>query len=277
MSDPMLEKLIRFQHPDRVLGFARPLTDQTLASIFGTDEETYRATLSDIEVQRANAVNALAADPAVHADLLSVPFVRGAHIVAVGESTTADRLSWFEILRTLLDAERPDLELRFDNLAITGATTTQVLAGLPAIRRQSADWVFCMLGSNDSQRFDSADGPQLVTRAETLRNLRELRARSLPDETSRWVWVTPTPVDESLVADFTFFRIAGITWTNADLSDLSKAFSELTDDLVIDSAPAVAATGGDPAFIEDGVHPSIATQAALASRVLAALGERALR
>ncbi len=273
MSDAMLEKLVRFQQPGRALGFARELTDQTLAAIFGTDEESYRATLAELEAQRTSAVSILAADPVVRADLLGAPFEEGAHIVAVGESTTADRLSWFEILHALFDAERPELHLRFGNLAITGATTTQVLAGVPNIRRQAADWVFCMLGSNDSQRFGSPDGPQLVTRAETLRNLRELRARSLPGENSRWVWVTPTPVEESLVIAFPFFHAAGITWTNADLTDLSVAYSQM-DDRVVDSAPAVAAAG-DHAFIEDGVHPSLATQTALASLVLAALNNSA--
>lgn len=275
MTNPMLEKLIRFQHPGRVLGYAGEVTDQTLANIFGTDEETYRTMLTSIDIQRDGAVTMLAADPDVRADLLRVPFTRGAHIVAVGESTTADRLSWFEILSALLQAERPDLDLRLDNLAVSGATTTQSLASVPSIRRQSADWIFCMLGSNDSQRFGSSDGPRLVSRDESSRNLREIRARAVPGNASRWVWVAPTPVDESLVARFPFFRAAGITWTNTDLAYGAQDYAEM-DDLVIESAPAVAAAG-ESAFIEDGVHPTLATQTVLASRVLAVLSGRVSR
>lgn len=62
MSDPMLEKLIRFQRPDRVLGYARRLSDTTLAALFGTDEPTYRATLADLDARRAATVRALASD-----------------------------------------------------------------------------------------------------------------------------------------------------------------------------------------------------------------------
>lgn len=271
MSNPMMEKLFRFQHPERALAFARGLTDETLAGIFGTGLETYRATLSDIENERARAMNDLAADPDVQEDLRRVPFAHADHIVAIGESTTADRLSWFEILATLLHAARPDLELRFDNLAVSGATTTQTLASAPNVRRQEADWVFCMLGSNDAQRFGSADGPRLVTRTETARNLREIRHRA-DEGQSRWIWVVPTPMDEALVAAFPYFRAAGITWTTADAEHLAGLYAEM-DDPVIETAHAVAAVG-DRAFMDDGAHPTLATHARIAASVLAALAER---
>lgn len=271
MNNLMMEKLIRFQHPERALAFARGLTDETLAGIFGTDPETYRATLSDIEEERASAVSALAADPDVQHDLRRVPFAHANHIVAVGESTTADRMSWFEILAALLYAERPDLDLRFDNLAVSGATTTQMLAGVSNVRRQEADWIFCMLGNNDAQRFGSPDGARLVTRDETARNLREIRNRSLDDQ-GEWVWVVPTPVDEARVAAFPFFGAAGITWTNADAAYLADLYSEM-DDLVIATSEAVVETG-EQAFMDDGVHPTLATHARIAASVLAALAER---
>ncbi|MDH6680639.1 acyl-CoA thioesterase-1 [Rhodococcus sp. LBL1] len=273
MINPMLEKLIRFQRPERALPYAQNLSVRTLSGIFGTDEDQYRAVLEALDVQRAEVAARLAADPRISAHLEKVPFERGAHVVAIGESTTADRLSWFEILRTTLETQRPDLELRFTNLAVAGATSTQMLAAVPAIRRQRADWMFCMLGANDSQRLGSIDGPQLVTRQETIRNLTELRAQAFPGDDSRWVWVTPTPVDETLVATFPFFRDAGISWTNADLSLLAAAILDTTD-LVVDSTPAVPEAH---AFTEDGLHLGIATQEALAARILEALSEGGLR
>ena len=285
MTAPMLDKLIRFQHPGRVFGFAQNLTDQTMAAIFGVDHPQYQSVLAELDGQRSAAAVRLAADPQVRADLHNVAVKKDAHVVAIGESTTADRLSWFELLRTLFDTERPDLGLRFDNLAVAGATTTQVLARLPEIRRQSADVLFCMLGANDAQRFgthnvdpqhgDTGAGPRLVTAAETHRNLRELRARALPNAASCWVWVTPTPVNEALVAAFPFFRTAGISWANADIAETSASLIA-TDDLVIDSAPVVTAASAEP-LLEDGVHPRLATQEALAARVVAALAKAATR
>jgi acyl-CoA thioesterase-1 len=270
VNNPLLDKLVRFQHPDRVLPFARGLSDQTLASIFGTDETSYRTTLERLGSQVAHAASELAADPGVRADLARVPFEVGAHIVALGESTTADRLSWFEILRALLERERPELQLRFDNLAVTGSTTTQALASVPAIRRQSADWIVCLLGTNDSQRLGDSPGVLLVSRPESLRNLNELRAQASGEKKAHWTWITPTPVDEARVAQFPFFRSGGISWANADIAALAGALPELGD-AVVDSAAAVAAAGAD-AFEDDGIHVGIATHAALAALVLRSLG-----
>ncbi len=273
MINPMLEKLIRFQRPERVLPYAQNLNVPTLSGIFGTDEDQYRAVLEALDIQRTEAAARLAADPQVSAHIEKLPFEHGARIVAIGESTTADRLSWFEIMRATLDTQRPDLELRFTNLAVAGATSTQMLAAVPAIRGQSADWMFCMLGGNDSRRLGAADGPPLVTRQETLRNLTALRAQAFPGDNARWVWVTPTPVDETQVAAFPFFRSAGITWTNADLASLAAAIADLPG-LVVDSTPAAS---GPHASTEDGLHLGIASQEALAARVLEALSEGGLR
>jgi acyl-CoA thioesterase-1 len=269
MTNPMLEKLVRFQHPDRSLGYARNLSDDTLAALFGTDAATYRAALDEIDAQRTQAARTLAADPSVAALLKRLPFQRGQRIVAIGESTTADRLSWFEILGTLIGTERPDLELRFGNLAVAGATTTQTLAAVPSIRRQVGDWVFCMLGTNDLQRFGSPDGPRLVSESETLRNLRELRARAELAADARWVWLTPTPVDDAAIDAFPFFGGAGIYWRNKDVQELSAALPTAGDSLI----QTASAAGAPDAFLDDGVHPSLATQQRLASLVLAALAE----
>lgn len=271
VSNPMLEKLVRFQRPEQLLPFARQLSERIVADIFGVEEAEYRSVLETLDGLRTAAADRIAEDPDSGPRLRNVSFRHGAHLVALGESTTADRLSWFEILRTLLEKHRPELELRFTNLAVSGATTTQVLATLPSIRRQAADWTFCMLGSNDSQRYAGAGGPLLVSRDETLRNLTELRTRALPHDDASWVWITPTPVDEERIAEFPYFSGPGITWRNADLRALARS-QGTGDDLVVDGARAVPASGAGPdALAEDGLHPGTATQERLAVQVLEAL------
>ncbi|NEN04992.1 SGNH/GDSL hydrolase family protein [Diaminobutyricibacter tongyongensis] len=266
MVDPLLEKLVRFQHPERSLGYVRALSDETLASLFGTDTGTYREAVAQLDAQRAEAVRRLAARQDVREVLQHPPFERGQAVVATGESTTADRLSWFELIAALFDAERPNLELRFENLAVAGSTTTQALAGVSALRRASGDWVFCMLGGNDSQRFGGATGTRLVSSAETVRNLRALRDLAQRDE-ANWVWLSPTPVDEELVAQFRYFQLAGITWTNEDARGLAAELSALGG-AVIDAFDAEPVA--EP-FLDDGVHPSLSAQESLAVHVLTAL------
>ena len=269
MNNPMLEKLVRFQRPDQALSFAPNLDARTVASIFGTDEPDYRRVAEDLDQRRAAAVARIAGSPTTDELLRALPFEPNAHLVAIGESTTADRLSWFEVLRTLLDTHRPDLRLRFTNLAVSGATTTQALAMLPAIRRYEPDWVFCMLGTNDSQRLAAPDGPLLVSPEETRRNLTQLRARALPNNTGSWVWLTPTPIDEARVARFPFFAGSGIGWNNADLDELTRTLPT-GNDLVVTTSTAFSDTTSD-ALADDGLHPSAAIQEALATQVLGVL------
>ena len=273
MTNPMLEKLVRFQRPENVMPFAPRPDARTLAAIFGAGEDEYRSVVDDIDRRRLDAAERIAASPAAESHLQALPFESAAHVVAIGESTTADRLSWFEILRTLIQAHRPDLELRFTNLAASGATTTQVLSTLPGFRRHEPDWVFCMLGANDSQRLDAPEGPLLVSPEETRRNLAELRARAAPDRNLAWVWLTPAPIDEERVARFPFFAGSGIGWRKDDLDRLARDLPT-GDDRVVDSRTAIVADDPD-ALDEDGLHPSPTAQEALAARVLAALAEEA--
>jgi acyl-CoA thioesterase-1 len=262
----MIDRLIRFERPDRSLAYARSLTDSTIAALFGTDETTYLQTLAHLETQRDEAARELAGGADVRAQLDRVPFTHGQRIVAIGESTTADRLSWFEILRALLSSVRPDLELVFENLAISGATTTQALSRIAAVRYQRPDWLFCLIGTNDVQRF-GPDGPRLVSQAETLRNVQQLqRLAQLPPQ-AQWIWLTPTLVDESLVSEFPHFKSAGLVWSNRDINALS---AELLgrDGRYIDTAPAFS---GDATHLDDGVHPTLKAQKALAALVLAHL------
>lgn len=271
MSNAMLEKLVRFQRLENALPFAQSLDARTLAGVFGVVESQYQVVADDLDRQRVAVAAKLAAAPAVKAHLQALPFAENAHLVAIGESTTADRLSWFEILSTLVQAHRPDLRLRFTNLAVSGATTTEVLATLPVIRRHEPDWLFCMLGANDSQRLDAPDGPLLVSPEETRRNLTELRQRALPNGDAAWVWLTSTRIDEERIARFPFFASSGIRWTNHDLNEISRALPS-GNDLVVDSSSAVSAD--DPnALADDGLHPSAATQGALAVKVLGLLAE----
>ncbi|TJZ75937.1 hypothetical protein FCG67_18090 [Rhodococcus oryzae] len=267
MSNPMLPKLVRFQRPDRALPWARP-DRATEAAVFGTDLAGYEAALADLGRQRDEFADRLAADEGVAERLRRLPFAVGERIVAIGESTTADRLSWFEVLRTLIDRHRPDLRLGLTNLAVSGASTTGTLAGLAGIRRQPADRVFILLGGNDIQRC-GVDGPRLVSEAETERNLRVLRERA-SDDAAQWIWLTPPPVDEAAVAAFPFFGGAGLHWSNDDVRRTAGAVRRIAGDrdLVIDTSPAVT---GPESLLEDGVHPQAATQAAVAGLVLEAL------
>ncbi|MFJ3877022.1 SGNH/GDSL hydrolase family protein [Streptomyces sp. NPDC090077] len=258
VQDPA-DRMLRFHQPEKVLRHLGPAPDEAaLAALFGLDPAGYRTRLDRFAERNREAAAALAAAPGAAARLAALPFRPGEHVVAVGESTTADRLSWFEVLRHLVPQG-----VRCTNLAVSGSTTAQALAGLPQLTFQRPDWVLCMLGANDVQRLD---GIPLVAAAETRRALRALRDLTVRRTGARWIWLTPPGVDPGRVARYVHFRRAGLGWDAADLdavADLLLAEPEVTVDT------RAAAHGHTE---EDGVHLTPAGQRRVAAAVLDVLG-----
>lgn len=246
------ERLLRFQHPQKVLGYLGRLDDERLAVLFGIGVEEYRAIRHAHDEAARGAAEELLADPEFARRVERLPFEPGQKVVAVGESTTADLRSWFEILRHLL-AGRKDVTLV--NLGVSGQTTTQALAALPGVRFQRPDWVLCLLGGNDSERIG---GQTLVSVAETERNLRTLREQV----DARWVWIAPTPVDEERVAAYEPFRQLGIGWHNDDIEGVTR---------VMEKFPEQVVTHGRPDLMDDGLHLTLAGQQEVARTVVEAL------
>lgn len=272
MNTAMTERLIRFQHPQKVLGYLGRLDDDRLAALFGLDTDAYRQTRQAHDEQARRAATELLADPGFAEKVDRLPFASGQRVVAVGESTTADLLSWFEILRHLLDLRRPADGISLVNLAVSGQTTTQALGALPGVAFQRPDWVLCMLGGNDVQRLGSAEGPTQVSLAETERNLGALRDLVGRRTTARWVWLTPPPMDEARIAAYQPFQQAGITWTNHDVDAVGQIMTVLPD-TTVDTRPVIAGQAAEPYHLDDGVHLSLAGQRAVAAALVDALAD----
>lgn len=267
----MLEKLIRFQHPEKVLGYLGALDDARLATLFGLETDAYLRVRHDHEEQARQTASELLDDPAFAEKVDRLPFAAGQRVVAVGESTTDDLLSWFEILRHLLALRRPDDGIVLVNAAVSGQTSAQALSGSPGVAFQRPDWVLCMLGANDVRRFGGPGGPILVSLPETERALGALRDVVTARTGARWVWVAPSPVDEERVAAYQPFVRGGFSWSNRDLAPVT-AFLATQPEPVIDGGSAFAEEGVD-AHLDDGVHLSLAGQRALAVAVVETLAD----
>lgn len=263
MTTAMTERLIRFQHPEKVLGYLAGLDDKRIATLFGLDLDSYQRVRQSHEVQARRAAADLLEDPEFAEKVDRLPFAPGQRVLAVGESTTDDLLSWFEILRHLLDLRRPADGITLTNLAVSGQTSTQALTTLPGLSFHRPDWVLCMLGGNDAQRLGSTDGPTLVSLAETERNLRSLRDLAVRATAARWVWLTPTTVDETRVAAYQHFQRAGITWANRDIDAIGQILNARPEPTV-DTRPVIARQTAERFHLDDGLHLSLAGQQAVA-------------
>ncbi|MFF4413690.1 SGNH/GDSL hydrolase family protein [Streptosporangium sp. NPDC001559] len=271
MNTAMLEKLIRFQHPEKVLGYLGGLDDTRVAALFGLEVDAYLRIRHDHEDQVRRTAEELLGDPAFAEKVDRLPFAPGLRVVAVGESTTDDLLSWFEILRHLLALRRPGDGIVLVNTAVSGQTSTQALAGSPAVAFQRPDWVLCMLGANDVRRFGGPEGPILVSPDETGRTLGALRDIVTARTGARWVWVAPSPIDDARVAAYQPFLQGGFSWSDRDLDPVG-AFLAAQPEPVVGSGPAVAKEGAQ-AHLDDGVHLSLAGQRALAVAVVETLAD----
>ncbi|MEX0169122.1 SGNH/GDSL hydrolase family protein [Streptomyces sp. LMG1-1-1.1] len=292
----LTEKLVRFQQPEKALRYLGELPEARLAGLFDLDADAYRALLRDFDEQARATAAELTKDPdfADRADRL--PFRPGQRIVALGESTTADRLSWFSILRHLL----PD-GVELVNLAVSGLTTSQALAQLPQLSFLRPDWVLCMLGANDAQRLGrgpGAPGTRLVSEAETIRNLLALRelgggsartgdagaagdpgaAANVGDvgdvgdtAPDRWIWLTPSSIDQERADAYPHFRRAGIGWASEDV-DAVADFLLGRPERTVDTRQATAGLQ-----LDDGIHLTLEGQRAVAIALVDALAESATK
>ncbi|MFF9849172.1 SGNH/GDSL hydrolase family protein [Streptomyces litmocidini] len=266
----LTDKLVRFQQPEKTLRYLGELPDTRLAELFGLDTETYRTLLRGLDEQVRDTAAELLGDPAFADRADRLPFRPGQRVVALGESTTADRLSWFSILRHLL----PD-GVELVNLAVSGSTTTQALAQLPQLGFLRPDWILCMLGANDAQRLGrhaGAAGTRLVSEAETERNLlalRDLAERGGLSGPDRWIWLTPSAVDQERADAHPHFRRAGIGWTSGDVDGVAD-FLLGRPELTVDTRRVTAGL-----HLDDGVHLTLDGQRAVTVALVDALAQRA--
>ncbi|WP_030685662.1 GDSL-type esterase/lipase family protein [Streptomyces globisporus] len=266
-ENKLTDKLVRFQQPEKALRYLGELPDTRLAELFGLDTGTYRTLLRGLDEQTRDAAAELLKDPAFAARADRLPFRPGQRVVALGESTTADRLSWFSILRHLL----PD-GVELVNLAVSGSTTTQALAQLPQLGFPRPDWILCMLGANDVQRLGrgaGAAGTRLVSEAETERNLLALRDLAGLSDPDRWVWLTPSAVDQERADAHPHFRRAGIGWTSEDVDGVAD-FLLGRPELTVDTRRVTAGL-----HLDDGLHLTLDGQRAVAVALVDALAQRA--
>jgi acyl-CoA thioesterase I len=256
MTAAELETLVRFEHPAKLLSVAElpgsaRLGAAALAEAYGTDLETLGALRARHRTQVAAAARTL--------DSVSVP--AGATIVALGDSITDDRLSWAEILRECLPPE-----VTLINAGVSGDTTACVWRRLYGVVLLEPDLVITMLGTNDCQRH----GPScelLVDGAESARNLASI-AGWLRAAGARLLWITPPPVLEEALAQAVAPRPFSVR--DADVRAIAEAIHRLGDP-VIDLHELFEGRPG--LLMEDGVHPTLEGQTAIAAAVASALGQ----
>ena len=251
-------KLIRMQHPEKMLKFVRSFQDETLATLYGIpDTETFLRLKNSLQRQTKEAAAQLFEDPAFADRVDQLPFRQGETIVGLGESTTDDLLSWFEILRQLLELRRPRDGIRLVNEGLSGHTSSQLLGRINGTMAHDPEWVLCMIGGNDALRFGPEPSSTQVSIGETSRNLAEILRLAQARGNPRWVWITPTTINGERIEAFPPFRQGGIRCRNEDIAAVGDVMRNLSDP-VVDTQAEFGLPANTVWMEADGLHPSLA-------------------
>lgn len=265
--------MVQFMHPEKTYFYLPGFQDEVLlAGLFELDVETYRAIKADFAAAARAAAEELLADSAFAGKVDRLPFQSESLVIAVGESDTDDLQSWFEILRHLLDLRRPQDGIQLVNAGISGQTTTQAFDQVMQAVAQQPDWVFCLLGGNDSWRTGSQPTKTLVSIEETKKNLAEMRRLVMSGTEARWVWMTRTPIDEERMEAFPGFQLGNVVIRNADIEQVNEYLYPQPEP-VVDSHAAFGDPRSSELLTSDGLHPSLAGHKAIVKAVVERLAE----
>lgn len=261
-----LANLLQFQCPERGFHLVPSLDDTLRAALLGLDATTYRASKEHCQAKARQAAEELLEEPSFAVCVDRLPFEEGATLLGIGDSLTDDFQSWLEILRHLLDIQRPHDDIRVLNAAVGGQTSSLVLGRFHTILEQRADWILCLLGVNDAQRIGSRASKTLVSVEETARNLSAIRQLAV-ETGARWVWLTPPTIHEERIAANSFLQPLQLRLCNEDLEAVGDVVRRQPE-VVVD----VQAVFGRPAaasfLLPDGIHPSLAGHKAIARAVV---------
>jgi acyl-CoA thioesterase I len=264
--NPAAEGMVRSIHPEKVFDFLPGMTTANLAALYGLDEIAYVSVRDRFVRQARRAAEELLAEPPTAAAVDALALAPGSTVAVIGESTSDAADSWCEILGQMLRLRRPDADIRLVNAAVSGYPTTmcqRVLCGV--LLRHRPGWVVLAVGGNDVLRYGAGAEKPLVSLAETVRNLAEMR-RLVVNSGARPVWMTLAGFDVARAASYPPLKAQQIWLQDADAVAASDAIraQARSGDTVVDLQDTFGRPP-DPAMLQpDGIHPSAAGQQAIA-------------
>ncbi len=211
----------------------------------------------------------------IAAGLDRLPVRQGGMVLAIGDSVTTYRRSYFALLRALVGLHRPDDGIRFANHAQSGFTTTH--ARRSTYRQyilEQPDLVVILLGGNDCERFAGTGAQTLVSIAEYRENLEAMIQAFQENTEARLVLLSPAPVAPKLVERVADHRRLGLSWDNGDLQACADALRSLAFRHNLPFVDLMEVFGAPPdarLYFADGLHPSPKGEELILEHLLAAL------
>jgi acyl-CoA thioesterase-1 len=232
----LIQHALRYVHPEKLYSyFGLPVpanVSGVAARAFGVSALLYLPARQQVERQARETARQMLKEEHIAAQVDRLPFQPGNLVLAVGDSITDDLLSWFHLIQNLVTIRRRKEKIRFMNTAFSGDTTAHLLSRFLPIIQAGPQWIFCLAGTNDARRHGAQALKTDVSLDETVKNLNAMQHYALSILKTRWVWITPNPIHETLVARDEYFQVSGLTWQSSDLDAVAEAIRRQFDPVI---------------------------------------------
>jgi lysophospholipase L1-like esterase len=268
--DSHQEFLIDFKLYDvpELVGFEIPAT--AAAQMLGVSQADFDARVQVSAQSVRAAAAALAAEAEVATALRDWDLGSRATVMTVGDSITAYRQSYAELLSVLLAHARPDAPLEFLNVAESGHTTANALQETyTRYLAKQPGWVSVLYGANDATHIEGETGRTLVTLDEYASNLREIVRAFRAHTSAKMVLLTAPPVVEAR-SDAAYGALH-LAYRNATLAGFAGAVrdgAKAEQVRCVDLFALFGVPADETLFGPDGLHPNLAGQGMIAREFL---------
>lgn len=263
---------VRFTHLDRWPMLSRypvapELLDEVMAQMFGCSPVEITAAVRSLEHAAERGARDLLADAEFRAAIDALPFTDGDVVVAVGDSLTADRLSWYELLTASMRLTgRTDVQTV--NLAVSGNTTADVLERWDLVAAARPTHILLMLGTNDVRSHGRARH-RMATSGETARNFAAISGLVTDELKAELTLITPPPAEPIRAAEFFDDLLLG--WLSSDVDEVADVVRQVGRPYVDLHAALRPRVPSEPLWEEDGIHLNPVGQAVAATVIASGL------
>ena len=243
--------------------------EQVVAALLGCEPERLREIRSALDSVLNLACDELFAGPGFGDSIRSLPFASDDVVVAVGDSITADALSWMELLvLALRRAGRVGPEVI--NAAISSVTTSDLIANFESVVSRNPSHVIAMIGTNDARRHGQGAKARMASPSETARNL-QLYVEMVRDlSRAQLILLTPPPIDEERARQHRPFAESHVSWRFNEVVEVAE-IARSQHCPVVDIHRAFLGPYLSTYLSADGVHPSVAGQKRIVTVLVEAL------
>lgn len=239
------------------------LHDELLAQMAACSPQVARRIVGDFGTQLRATAEHMLADRHYRDAVRALPFAADDRVVAVGDSITADRLGWFELLAAAMTISGAPAAAMV-NLSIGGNTTADVLERFDLLESARPSHVLLMLGTNDARLHGRTIEHRMLTTPETERNLRALLDLVVNGLRATAVVITPPAVDQNRIDRA--FADEPLRWDAADVAEVARAVRKVATDAL--DLHTLTQQASDDHLEADGVHPTALGQQLILAHIL---------